>query len=121
MITKLLKVEGAGNDFVLGTGLWAERLAFDRDAPADPHPPDVEVEHAVGGEQEARAGVVRYAGAVDAGRACAAVSAGDLARVAIDAESEGRVVGQGKHQDLIQSCETYQEIAFSQLSEEELS
>jgi diaminopimelate epimerase len=26
----LLKVEGAGNDFVLGTGAWAERLATDR-------------------------------------------------------------------------------------------
>ncbi len=33
---------------------------------------------------------------------------------------EGRVVGQGKHHELMQSCETYQEIAHSQLSREEL-
>jgi ATP-binding cassette subfamily B protein len=34
---------------------------------------------------------------------------------------EGRVVGKGKHHDLMESCDTYQEIARSQLSEEELS
>jgi ATP-binding cassette subfamily B multidrug efflux pump len=34
---------------------------------------------------------------------------------------EGRVVGQGTHHELMQDCETYQEIARSQLSEEELS
>ena len=34
---------------------------------------------------------------------------------------EGRVVGIGKHQDLLQTCQTYQEIASSQLSEEELA
>lgn len=33
---------------------------------------------------------------------------------------EGKVVGQGKHQELLQSCAVYQEIARSQLSEEEL-
>jgi ATP-binding cassette subfamily B protein len=33
---------------------------------------------------------------------------------------EGRVVGKGKHHDLMKSCETYQEIAFSQLTKEEL-
>ena len=33
---------------------------------------------------------------------------------------EGRVVGKGKHRELMESCETYQEIAFSQLSKEEL-
>ncbi|MGB5844143.1 MAG: ABC transporter ATP-binding protein, partial [Anaerolineales bacterium] len=33
---------------------------------------------------------------------------------------EGRVVGKGKHQELMDSCETYQEIAFSQLSKGEL-
>lgn len=33
----------------------------------------------------------------------------------------GRVVGKGKHSDLMCSCETYQEIANSQLSEEELA
>lgn len=33
---------------------------------------------------------------------------------------EGRVVGQGRHHDLMQSCETYHEIALSQLSQEEL-
>ncbi len=34
---------------------------------------------------------------------------------------EGRVVGQGKHPELMANCKTYQEIALSQLSEEELS
>jgi ATP-binding cassette subfamily B multidrug efflux pump len=34
---------------------------------------------------------------------------------------EGRVVGKGKHHHLMESCETYQEIALSQLSEEELA
>lgn len=34
---------------------------------------------------------------------------------------EGKLVGQGTHQELMSSCETYQEIAYSQLSKEELS
>jgi ATP-binding cassette subfamily B protein len=34
---------------------------------------------------------------------------------------EGRVVGQGTHRELMVTCETYQEIAYSQLSKEELS
>jgi ATP-binding cassette subfamily B protein len=34
---------------------------------------------------------------------------------------EGRIVGKGTHQDLMKSCETYKEIALSQLSLEELS
>lgn len=34
---------------------------------------------------------------------------------------EGRVVGKGTHAELMESCETYQEIALSQLSVEELS
>ncbi|MEJ2606778.1 MAG: hypothetical protein P8Z41_08895, partial [Anaerolineales bacterium] len=34
---------------------------------------------------------------------------------------EGKVVGKGRHQELMQTCETYQEIARSQLSEEELA
>ncbi len=34
---------------------------------------------------------------------------------------KGRVVGKGTHQELMESCETYQEIALSQLSLEELS
>jgi ATP-binding cassette subfamily B multidrug efflux pump len=34
---------------------------------------------------------------------------------------EGRIVGKGKHHELMETCETYQEIAFSQLSKEELS
>jgi ATP-binding cassette subfamily B protein len=34
---------------------------------------------------------------------------------------EGRVVGKGSHQELLESCETYREIAFSQLSKEELA
>jgi ATP-binding cassette subfamily B protein len=33
---------------------------------------------------------------------------------------EGRVVGKGTHHELMESCETYQEIAYSQLSKEEL-
>ena len=32
----------------------------------------------------------------------------------------GEMVGVGKHEDLIQSCSVYREIALSQLSEEEL-
>lgn len=34
---------------------------------------------------------------------------------------EGRIVGQGTHQELLQSCGVYREIAMSQLSEEELA
>ena len=34
---------------------------------------------------------------------------------------EGRLVGMGKHKDLLSSCEVYREIAASQLSEEELA
>ncbi len=34
---------------------------------------------------------------------------------------EGRVVGKGTHQELMQSCEAYREIAYSQLSKEELA
>ncbi len=33
----------------------------------------------------------------------------------------GRIVGKGTHQDLMQTCQTYQEIATSQLSKEELA
>ncbi len=33
---------------------------------------------------------------------------------------EGKVVGQGTHDQLMQSCDVYREIAYSQLSEEEL-
>jgi ATP-binding cassette subfamily B multidrug efflux pump len=34
---------------------------------------------------------------------------------------DGKVVGKGKHRELLENCKTYREIAFSQLSEEELS
>jgi len=34
---------------------------------------------------------------------------------------EGKLVGKGRHEELMRSCQTYQEIARSQLSEEELS
>ncbi len=34
---------------------------------------------------------------------------------------DGRVVGQGTHRELMERCETYREIATSQLSEEELA
>jgi ATP-binding cassette subfamily B protein len=33
---------------------------------------------------------------------------------------EGRVVGKGTHTQLMQDCKAYQEIALSQLSQEEL-
>ncbi|MBR6823612.1 MAG: ABC transporter ATP-binding protein [Firmicutes bacterium] len=33
---------------------------------------------------------------------------------------EGRIVGQGRHEELLQSCEVYRQIALSQLSKEEL-
>ena len=34
---------------------------------------------------------------------------------------EGRIVGQGRHEELMQNCEVYQQIALSQLSKEELA
>ena len=34
---------------------------------------------------------------------------------------DGRIVGRGRHEDLLRTCSTYREIAQSQLSEEELS
>jgi len=34
---------------------------------------------------------------------------------------EGRIVGYGKHKDLLKSCDVYREIAYSQMEEEELS
>ncbi len=34
---------------------------------------------------------------------------------------EGRVVGRGKHRELLQNCQVYKQIAMSQLSEEELA
>ncbi|MDE7070536.1 MAG: ABC transporter ATP-binding protein/permease [Clostridia bacterium] len=34
---------------------------------------------------------------------------------------DGKIVGEGKHQDLLKTCKTYLDIATSQLSEEELS
>ena len=33
---------------------------------------------------------------------------------------EGRIVGKGKHDELMKDCKVYQEIAYSQLSKEEL-
>ena len=33
---------------------------------------------------------------------------------------EGKVVGQGTHKELIETCKEYQEIAYSQLSKEEM-
>ena len=33
---------------------------------------------------------------------------------------EGRIVGKGKHEELMKNCETYRQIALSQLSKEEL-
>ena len=34
---------------------------------------------------------------------------------------EGRIVGKGTHQELMEDCEVYREIALSQLSKEELA
>lgn len=34
---------------------------------------------------------------------------------------EGKIVGIGKHKELLKNCQTYREIALSQLSEEELA
>ena len=34
---------------------------------------------------------------------------------------EGRIVGQGRHEELMRECEVYQQIALSQLSKEELA
>jgi ATP-binding cassette subfamily B protein len=34
---------------------------------------------------------------------------------------EGKVVGIGKHKELLKNCDVYKQIALSQLSEEELS
>ena len=34
---------------------------------------------------------------------------------------EGRMAGQGTHQELMKNCQVYREIAMSQLSEEELA
>ncbi len=34
---------------------------------------------------------------------------------------EGRMVGFGKHEELLEDCEVYRQIALSQLTEEELS
>lgn len=33
---------------------------------------------------------------------------------------EGKIVGKGKHDELLENCETYKQIAISQLSEKEL-
>ena len=33
---------------------------------------------------------------------------------------EGQIVGMGTHKELLQNCKVYQEIAYSQLSKEEL-
>ena len=33
---------------------------------------------------------------------------------------EGKIVGQGTHQELMRNCQVYQEIAASQLSEDDL-
>ena len=34
--------------------------------------------------------------------------------------NEGKIVGMGRHEELLQSCDVYREIALSQLSKEEL-
>ena len=34
---------------------------------------------------------------------------------------EGKIVGKGTHEELLKNCETYRQIALSQLSKEELN
>ena len=34
---------------------------------------------------------------------------------------EGKIVGMGKHRELLNNCKVYKEIALSQLSEEEIN
>ena len=34
---------------------------------------------------------------------------------------EGKIVGKGTHKELLETCDTYKQIAISQLSEEELN
>jgi ATP-binding cassette subfamily B protein len=34
---------------------------------------------------------------------------------------DGKIVGKGKHEELIKKCEVYKQISLSQLSKEELS
>jgi ABC-type transport system involved in cytochrome bd biosynthesis fused ATPase/permease subunit len=34
--------------------------------------------------------------------------------------NEGKIVGQGKHQELLKKCQVYQEIVFSQMDESEI-
>ena len=34
---------------------------------------------------------------------------------------EGKIVGEGKHEDLLKNCDVYAQIAYSQLSKEELA
>ena len=34
---------------------------------------------------------------------------------------EGKIAGQGKHEELMENCEVYRQIAYSQLSKEELN
>ena len=34
--------------------------------------------------------------------------------------NEGKIAGKGTHEELMKSCETYQQLAYSQLSKEEL-
>ena len=38
-----------------------------------------------------------------------------------NAGTKGKIVGKGKHQDLLKNCQVYREIAYSQLSKEELA
>ncbi|MDE6372525.1 MAG: ABC transporter ATP-binding protein, partial [Clostridia bacterium] len=33
---------------------------------------------------------------------------------------DGKIVGQGKHEELMKNCDVYRQIAYSQLSKEEL-
>ena len=39
---------------------------------------------------------------------------------AMVARQEGKIVGEGKHEELLKTCNVYKEIALSQLSKEEL-
>ena len=68
---------------------------------------------------------LRQALAEEMGEACVIIVAQRVGTIKnadkIIVLDDGRIVGEGKHQDLLKTCKTYYDIAASQLSEEELS
>ncbi|MDE5655333.1 MAG: ABC transporter ATP-binding protein/permease [Clostridia bacterium] len=68
---------------------------------------------------------LRQALAEEMGEACVIIVAQRVGTIKnadkIIVLDDGKIVGEGKHQDLLKTCKTYLDIAKSQLSEEELS